>query len=88
MALSKGSLDSALPHGTDTRNFNRRDCPPDNSLVSVDLRTDEISSTGGHRFFAPFYADKEPLALYPGAPNLGMTRGLHNSIVPMFIEGI
>ena len=59
--------------GAATRTFNCRDCPPDNSLVSVDLRTDEISSTGGHWFFALFSADKEPLALYPGASNPRMT---------------
>ena len=59
--------------GADTRNFNRRDCPPDRSLVSVDLRTDEIPSTGGHRFFAPFSTEKEPLALSPGVPNPKMT---------------
>ena len=47
----------------------------DSSLVSVDLRTDEISSTGGHRFFAPFFTEKEPLALSPGAPNPRMTPG-------------
>ena len=35
------------------RNLNRRDSTLWSSLVSVDLRTDEISATGGHRFFAP-----------------------------------
>jgi hypothetical protein len=33
------------------RNFNRRGSPQGRPLVSVDLRTDEISATGGHRFF-------------------------------------
>ena len=35
------------------RKLNRRDCPPDRSLVSLDLSFDEISATGGHRSFAP-----------------------------------
>ena len=37
------------------RNLNRRDCPLGSSLVSVDLGTDEISATGGHRFLAPVH---------------------------------
>ena len=34
------------------RNLNRRDCPPDRSLVSVDLTSFEISATGGRKRFA------------------------------------
>ena len=37
---------------TSIRNLNRRNCPPGRLLVSIDLRTDEIPATGGHRFFA------------------------------------
>ena len=59
--------------GADTRNFNHRDCLSDRSLVSVDLRTDEISSTGGHRFFAPFFTENCPLDTFPGVPNPRMT---------------
>ena len=40
--------------------------PPDRSLVSVDLRTDEISSTGGHRFFAPFSTENEHTGSFSG----------------------
>ena len=59
--------------GADTRNLNRRGSTLWRPLVSVDLRTDEIPSTGGHRFFAPFSTEEEPLALPPGVPNPGMT---------------
>ena len=52
--------------GADTRNFNHRDCLSDSSLVSVDLRTDEISSTGGHRFFAPFFTENEHTGSFSG----------------------
>ena len=34
------------------RNLNRRNCPQGRLLVSVDLRTDKNSATGGYRFFA------------------------------------
>ena len=70
------SLDSATPPWADTRNLNhlnRRGSTLWRPLVSVDLRTDEIPSTGGHRFFAPFSTEEEPLALPPGVPNPGMT---------------
>ncbi len=45
----------------------------DHSL-SVDLRIDEIPSTGGHRFFAHWQSSElRPLARFPGAPNPRMT---------------
>ena len=59
--------------GADTRNFNRRDCRLDRSLVSVDLTTCKASATGGCRWFAPFSTEKEPLALSPGVSNPRMT---------------
>ena len=36
---------------TGIRNLNRRDCPQDRSLVSIDLSPDEISRTAGHQAF-------------------------------------
>ena len=35
------------------RNLNRRDCPLDRSLVSVEKAADEISATGGPRRLSP-----------------------------------
>ena len=57
--FSKGFLDFTAWPGADTRNLNRRGSTLWRPLVSVDLRTDEISSTGGHRFFAPFSAEND-----------------------------
>ena len=39
----------------DIRNLNRRDCPLDSSLVSVDLTSDGISATGCPQRFALHY---------------------------------
>ena len=50
----------------DTRNLNRRGSTLWRPLVSVDLRTDEISSTGGHRFFAPFFTENEHTGSFSG----------------------
>ena len=36
------------------RNLNRCDCPLGNSLVSIDLSSDEISATGSPQSFALF----------------------------------
>ena len=44
---------TSVPLQLPSRNLNRRDCPPDRSLVSVDLTADEISATGSPRRFAP-----------------------------------
>ena len=55
----KGFLDFTTWPGADTRNLNRRGSTLWRPLVSVDLRTDEIPSTGGHRFFAPFYTEND-----------------------------
>ena len=59
--------------GADTRNLNRRGSTLWRPLVSVDLRTDEISSTGGHRFFAPFFTENCPLDTFPSVSNPRMT---------------
>ena len=67
--FSKGFLDFTAWPGADTRNLNRRGSTLWRPLVSVDLRTDEISSTGGHRFFAPFSTENDPLDRFPGVPN-------------------
>ena len=50
----------------DTRNLNRRGSTLWRPLVSVDLRTDEMSSTGGHRFFAPFFTENEHTGSFSG----------------------
>ena len=36
-----------------SRNLNRRDCPPDRSLVSVETAADDISATGSPRRLSP-----------------------------------
>lgn len=38
---------------TAIRNLNRRDCPLDRSLASVDLSHYEVSATGGRNGFVP-----------------------------------
>ena len=53
----------------DIRNFNRRDCPLDSSLVSVDLTSDGISATGCPQMFAleddtEFFALKDDWRLF------------------------
>ena len=39
----------------ESRNLNRRNCPPGSLLVSVDLTSDETSATGGRQRFALHY---------------------------------
>ena len=62
----KGFLDFTTWPGADTRNLNRRGSTLWRPLVSVDLRTDEMSSTGGHRFFAPFFTENEHTGSFSG----------------------
>ena len=51
------------------RPFSTENDPLDRFPGVPNPRTDEMSSTGGHRFFAPFSTENDPLDRFPGVPN-------------------
>ena len=76
---------TCVPLRLPSRNLNRRDCPPDRSLVSVDLEIGIIAATGGSDF-SPIRCRSGEGILFQGFVLCGVSRELDRPVIHQHLK--